>query len=76
MEAREYSRAMRQSNMRLSVVVCLLVSLFVVLFVEAKEKRKKSLLDLSERDVQRIYEQWEVCISPFSFATYRQLCKL
>lgn len=35
-----------------------------MLFVEAKEKRKKSLLDLSERDVQRIYEQWEVCIRP------------
>ena len=41
--------------------VFLLSLLFVALVVdlEAKEK-KKNLLDLSEKDAHRIYEQWEV----------------
>lgn len=51
--------------MRLGIVCSLLLLLLsAALNAEAKKdenKRKKSVLDLSDRDVQRIYEQWEVC---------------
>ena len=43
----------------------MLLVLLLLLSVEGEkdEKRKKNILDLSERDVQRIYEQWEVYIA-------------
>lgn len=37
-----------------------LLSLAVGAGSKKDEKKKKSVLDLSERDVHRIYEQWEV----------------
>ena len=54
--------------MRLALLFC---SLCVLLLSSARtaesgkgEKgKKKNVLDLSERDVQRIYEQWEVYVT-------------
>ena len=46
------------STMRLGLLLLLLL-LSVALNAD---KKKKNVLDLTERDVQKIYEQWEVKI--------------
>ena len=48
-------------KMRLCLLLLILVSVSLNAETKKDEKgKKKSVLDLTERDVHRIYEQWEV----------------
>ena len=62
-------------EMRVYLCLSLLLLLCSSLVVEGKkDEKKKNVLDLTERDVHRIYEQWEVS-TIYSLATIIQyLC--